>query len=122
MSSNSIGPLPKKSDPPSKEVKKASGSLPKKSYATIEKVKKSSGYLDDIEKPLVTNIYTVEKEGTIETVDKKRKSKPNVVEYFVTSPISAKKKIDTFNKTEKSQTSNKTVPTSKQINRTQLNQ
>ena len=38
MSSNIIGPLPKKSDAPS------------------EKVEKASGYLDDIEKPLVDTI------------------------------------------------------------------
>ena len=45
--------------------------MPRKSYATSERVKKASGYLDDIEKPLVTNTDTVDKEGTIDTVDKK---------------------------------------------------
>ena len=59
--------------------------------------------MDDIKKPLVTNIGTVDKYGTIDTVDKKRKSNTNVVEEANTSPISAKNNIDTFDKTEKSQ-------------------
>ena len=42
-----------------------------------------------------------------EKVDKKGKSKPNLVEEVITYPISVKKKIDTVNKTEKSQTSKK---------------
>ena len=79
MSSNTIGPLPKKSDTPSEEVKKSSAPLPNKSYAPIEKV------------------------------DKKGKSKPNVLEESITSPISEKNKIDTVNKTEISQTSNKHI-------------
>ena len=36
-------------------------------------------------------------------VDKKIKTKPNVVGKYITSPISEKKKIDTVNKTEKTQ-------------------
>ena len=43
--------------------------------------------------------------------DKEGKSKQNVVEEAITPPISAKRKIDTVNKTEKSQASNKTVDT-----------
>ena len=43
MSSNIIGPLPKKSDEPN------------------ERVEKSSGYLYDIENSLVTTINTVDK-------------------------------------------------------------
>ena len=46
-------------------------------------------------------------------VDKKSKTKPNVVKEAITPPISEKKKIDTVNKTEKSQASNKTVDTPK---------
>ena len=71
MSSNIIGRSPKKSDAPS------------------EKVEKLSGDLDDIENPLVT---------TIDIVDKKVKSKLNVVEGANTSPIPSKKKIDTVKK------------------------
>ena len=57
MSSNTIGPLPNKSDTPS------------------EKVRKASGDMDDIKKALVTTIETVFKEGTTDTVDKKRENK-----------------------------------------------
>ena len=39
------------------------GPLPKKSYALNEKFEKASGDLDDIEEPLVTIIDTVDKEG-----------------------------------------------------------
>ena len=42
-------------------------------------------------------------------VEKEGKSKQNVVEEPITPPISEKKKIDTVNKTEKSQASNKTL-------------
>ena len=43
----------------------------------------------------------------------KMKTKSNAVKEAITPPISAKNKIDTVNKTEKSQTSNKTVDTTK---------
>ena len=69
--------------------------------------------MDDIKDPLVAIICTVDKDGNIHTADKKMISKPNIVEESITSPISSKKNIDTVNKTEKSQTSQKTVPTSK---------
>ena len=81
-----------------KSLKNLSGLFPEKSYAPNENVKKLSGDLDDIKNPLVTTIDTVYKDGTIDRVDKGRKSKPNVVEEAITSPISEKKKIDTFNK------------------------
>ena len=55
MSSNTISPFPKKSDNPS------------------EKVRKASGDLDDRKKALVATIDTVVKEGTTDTVEKKRK-------------------------------------------------
>ena len=42
-------------------------------------------------------------------VDKKSKTKPNVVKEAITPPILEKNKIDTVNKTGKSQASNKTV-------------
>ena len=74
MSSNIIGPFPKKSDSPS------------------EKVKKASGDLDDTKNPLV---------ATIETVDKSSKSKQNVVWESNTYPLSEKKKTDTADKIEK---------------------
>ena len=60
-----------------------------KSDAPSGKVKKSSGDLDYIEKPLVTTIDTFDKEGTIDTL-KKVKSKPNVMEEAITSPITKK--------------------------------
>ena len=64
MLSNIIGPLPKKSDEPSKKVKKKPKyPLPLKSDAPIEKVEKASGYLDDIKNPLVSTIDTVGKKG-----------------------------------------------------------
>ena len=80
-SSNIIVPLPKESDAQIEEVKKASGALPRKW------------------------------DSPSENVDKKGKSKPNVVEEAITSTILAKKKIDTVNKTEKSKTPKKIVPT-----------
>ena len=46
-------------------------------------------------------------------VEKEGKSKQNVVEEAITPPISTKNKIDTINKIEKSQASNKTVDTTK---------
>ena len=61
MSSNISDPFPKKYDNPS------------------EKVRKTSGDLYDIEKAIVTTTDTVVKEGNTDTVDKKRKTKPNVV-------------------------------------------
>ena len=72
--------------------------------------------MDDIENPLVGTNDRVYKEVTIYTVDKKGKSKPNVVEEFITSPTSEKKKIDTVNKTEMSQTSKKLSLPQKIIN------
>ena len=44
-------------------------------------------------------------------VDKKSKTKPNVVKEAITPPISSKKKIDTVKETEQSQASNITVDT-----------
>ena len=95
MLSNIIIPLPKKSDTSSKTVRKVSGDL------------------DDIKKALVATIGTVFKEGNTDTVDKKMKTKRNVVWKSITSTISAKKKIDAVKKTKKSQASNKTVGASK---------
>ena len=46
-------------------------------------------------------------------IDRERKLKQNVVEESITPPISTKKKIDTVNKREKAQASNKTVDTPK---------
>ena len=95
MSSNTIGPFPKNYDNQSKKVRKLSGDL------------------DDIKKTLVTTIDTVVKEGTTDTVNKKRKTKPNVVWKAITYLISEKNKIDTVNKTEKSQAYNKIVDSPK---------
>ena len=46
-------------------------------------------------------------------VDKEGKSKQNVLEEDITTPISTKQKIDAVNKTEKSQAFNKTLDTPK---------
>ena len=88
------------------------GTLPKEYDNPVEKVRKTSGYLDDTKKALVTTTDTVVKEGNTDMVEKKEK-KPNVAKESITTPISGKKKIDTVNKTEKSQASNKTVDTPK---------
>ena len=52
-------------------------------------------------------------------VDKKSKTKPNLVKESITPPISTKNKIDKINKTERLQASNKTVytPRSNKINK-----
>ena len=61
FSSNISDPVPKKSDNPS------------------EKFRKISGDLDDTKKSLVTTTVTVVKEGNTDMVDKKMKTKHNVV-------------------------------------------
>ena len=93
MSSNISDPLPKRSDNPG------------------EKVRKKSGNLDDIKKALVATNDKFFKEGNTYMVDKKRKTEHNVLKEAITFKISSKKKIDTVNKTDKSQPSNKTVDT-----------
>ena len=57
MSTNTIFPLLKESDTPS------------------EKVRKTSGDRDNTKQALVTNTYTVVKEGNTDMVDKEGKSK-----------------------------------------------
>ena len=57
---------------------------------------------------MVTTTDTVVKKGDTDMVDKKGKPKQNIVEEAITPSISEKTKIDTVNKTEKSQASNKT--------------
>ena len=42
---------------------------------------------------------------------RKKEKKPDVVKEAITLPTSSKKKVDTVNKTEKSQASNKTLDT-----------
>ena len=98
---------------------KSSGPLSKKSDAPSE-FKEASGDLDDIRNSLVTTIYMVDKDGTVDIFDKKSKSKPNVVEESITSLISAKNNIDTVNKTDKSKTSKKHSLHPKEINPTHL--
>ena len=61
MSYNIIGLLPKESDNPS------------------EKVRKISGCLDGTKKELVFTTDTVVREVSTDMVDRKRKTKPNVV-------------------------------------------
>ena len=73
MSYNISDPLPKKSDNPS------------------EKVILKSGDLDETEKALVTTTDTFVKEGKTGMVDKKSKTKPNVVKESITPPNSEKK-------------------------------
>ena len=83
--------------------------MPKEYYNPSEKVRKISGYLDYTKNSLVFTTDTVVKEANTVMVYNKRKTKPNVVKESITSLISAKKNIDTVNKTEKSQASYKTV-------------
>ena len=95
MSLNIICPLPKEYDTPS------------------EKVRKIGGYLDDTIQALVSTTDTFFKEVNTDMVDKEGKLKQNIVEEAITPPISTENKIDTVNKTSKSQASNKTVDTLK---------
>ena len=83
--------------------------LPKKYDKPGEKFRKRGGDLDDAEKALSPTTDTVVKEGNTDMVDKKV-GKTNVVKESITPTIS-ERKIDTINKTEKSQASNKTVDT-----------
>ena len=69
--------------------------------------RKTSGDLDETKKTLVTTDNTVVKEGNNDMG-----TKPNVVKETITPPI-AKKNIDTVNKTDKSQASNKNLDTSR---------
>ena len=69
MSSNISDPLPKKSDNPS------------------EKFRKTSGDLDNTEKELVTTTDTVVKEGNTDMVNRKMKTKSNMVKESITTPI-----------------------------------
>ena len=62
-------------------------------------------------KALVTTTDIFSKEGNSDMVHRKIKTKPNLVKKAITPPISAKNNIETVNKTEKSQASNKTVDT-----------
>ena len=85
------------------------GPLPKEYYNPSENFIKTSGGFDDTKKALVTTTDTVVKEGNTDMVNKETKTKPNVVKEAITPPISAKKKINTVNKTAKMQASNETV-------------
>ena len=69
------------------------------------KVRTTSGDLDETEKAWVTNTGTVVKEGNTDMG-----TESNLVKEAITTAIS-KNYIDTVNKTEKSQSSNKTVDT-----------
>ena len=69
-------------------------------------VRKTSWDLDETENSLVTTTDTAVKEGNTDMG-----TKPNLVKEAITPPI-AKNNIDTVNKTDKSQASNKTVDTS----------
>ena len=89
------------------------GQLPKESDNTSKKDRKTSGDLYDTKKALVTTTDTVVKEWNTEMVNKRIKSKPNVVKESITRPISEKKKIDRADKTEKSKASNEIVDTPK---------
>ena len=65
--------------------------------------------MDYTKHALVTDTDTVVKEGNTYTVDKEGKFEKNVVQEAISPPISSKNKIDTVNKTEKPQASNKIV-------------
>ena len=74
------------------------GLWPKEYINTSENDKETSWYLYYTKRLLVTTTDTVIKGGNTDMVDKKRKTKPNLVKEYVTPPFSAKKKIDTVNK------------------------
>ena len=78
--------------------------------------------MDDIKKVLVTTIGTVVKEGTTDTVDKKRKIKPNVVEEAITSPISKKTRLSKSTKQRNHNHPIKQLIHPKEIKPTQLNE
>ena len=69
--------------------------------------------MDDTKKALVTNTDKIVKEVNNDMVDKKIKTRTNLVKEAITPPISEKKNIDTINKTEESQAPNKTADTPK---------
>ena len=64
--------------------------LPKKSYNSSERVRKTSGGLDNTKKSLVFTTDAVVKKSNTDMVDKKSKTKPNVVKESITPPISEK--------------------------------
>ena len=70
MSSNIIGPLPKESGNPS------------------ENVRKKGGHLDDTKKALVNTTDTVVKGGNTDMVEKKCKTKLNVMKEAINPTIS----------------------------------
>ena len=96
--------------------------MPKEYFDRSEKVRKTSGDLDDTKKSFVATTGMFFKEGNNNMVDKKSKTKPNLVKEDITLPISSKKKIDAVNKTEKSQASNKKLDTPKSNKLTKINQ
>ena len=57
--------------------------------------------MDDTKHALVTTTDRVVKEGNTDMSDKEGKSKPIFLDESIPTPISAKNKIDTVNKTEK---------------------
>ena len=79
--------------------------LPKKYDNTSEDIRKTSRDQDETKKKLVTTTDTVFKEGNTDIG-----TKTNVVKEAISIPM-AKKNIDTVNKKEKPQASNKTVDT-----------
>ena len=85
------------------------GTLPKEYDNPVEKVRKTSGYLDDTKKALVFTTDKFVKERNTDMVDKKSKTTSNVVKEAINTPISEKNNIETVNKTDKSQASNKIV-------------
>ena len=81
--------------------------MPKKYDNPSERVRKTSGDLDEAKKALITTTNTIFNEGNTDMG-----TKPNVVKESITNTI-AKKNIDTVNKKEKSEASNKAVDISR---------
>ena len=79
MSSNTIGPLPKKSDNPSENIRRKGGiwMTPKRNWSLL--------------------LAWLSKKGILSWL-KKCKTKANLVKESITTPISSKKKIDTVKK------------------------
>ena len=98
MSSSTIGPFTKESDNPSEKVIKKVGvwMIPKRHWSLL---------LTRLPKKVILAWLT------------KKGGKSNVLKEAITPPILETNKIDTFNKTKKSQASNKIVDSPK-INKT----
>ena len=75
--------------------------MPRKSDAPSEKVKKQVGIWMISNSSWSLLLTRLKKKVLLARLNKKRKTKPNMVEENITSHISAQMKIDTVNKIDK---------------------